>query len=134
VQLLLVAALAMLRKPSFCRSSFILQLSASCACPPLLLLYCQIMSSPAKPMHIARSKENALHSVIVDWLLLSTCDFSVIAQSGFSKTATAYSIKNPYRLLLPIRWDSGLFKQEDVMKCQGAKPSTLLDFRWWSGL
>lgn len=113
----------------------IMPFTTCCCCPPvLLLLHCQIMASPAKPMHISLSKEKALHTVVVDWLLFSTCDFGIITQSGFSKTASAYSIKNPYRFLLPIRWDSGVFNRKDVIKCQGVKPHTLLDFRWWSGL
>jgi len=93
--------------------------------------YAHVIQSPVIPQHVAYArvgKRQAVIETVQDWLLFSFCQYYVLANSGFSKTAAAYS---------KVR--KAIFRHPRFMRssgrCDGRTPYSLEALgTTWSGL
>lgn len=86
------------------------------------------------PSHPSFQRQGVFASALAEWLLLSMCDYFVITESGFAKTAVAYNLHSP-RIFLYSNFmkDASSFSTYSN-SCDQARPTSLLRFSRWSGL
>jgi len=90
-----------------------------------------VIQSPVIPQHVAFAKvgkRQAAIDAVQDWLLFSFCEYYVLANSGFSKSAAAYSLVRKAIFTHP-RF------QRAPGRCDGTLPYSLEALgATWSGL
>lgn len=87
--------------------------------------------TPIRPKHY---EKGGAASTMIEWLLFTLCKVYVVPQSGFSKTAFAFNMKNPLAFLIP-RLDEEFWKIKTPGKgtCP-MLPASIIDLEAWSGL